>query len=322
MKQGVNKYNNRYIIDSGYKCTFKSKTKGGFDVYRCVVRTCKASINIPTNTEEGSTPLNIYQYNSQEHSPFSEDQITISNFYSEAKERALNSYQTPTTLTNDILSLFPQRERTILPSPITIKIQITKHRKIADNYLPNRFGNLQEYILGFNNQKFIQYQDEHFLIVLNSENIERMANSICLLVDGTFKCCPSPYFQLFIINFYVYGKAFHGCYILMKNKSESLYFDVFYRLKFVLKSSKVKYIVMDFELAIKNSSKSLFPDAIICYCIFRFRQIIWKNVQSLGLTSIYKNDLNFKNYVRMFLCIGFEPEHRMQKDFIALETQF
>ena len=78
-------------------------------------------------------------------------------------------------------------------------------------------------------------------------------------VDGTFKVCPTLFYQLFTIHAVVHGQMVPCVFALLPDKKETTY----RRLFEVLAHLQPKTLLMDFELAITNAAKAVFPRATI-----------------------------------------------------------
>ena len=51
---------------------------------------------------------------------------------------------------------------------------------------------------------------------------------------------------------------------------------------------------VDYEKAIVNTIKKFLPNAQIMHCLFHLGQSVFRKVQSLGLTTKYRNDETFR----------------------------
>ena len=159
--------------------------------------------------------------------------------------------------------------------------------------------------------------------MINSENIKRLTNSTCWLVDATFQSCPSEFYQLFVTKSNIFGTYIPICYILMNNKHQSTYIAALKKLKYLIRScDMLKYVVCDFEISISNAFISEFKDIKISYCLFHYGQLIWRQIQKLGLTCQYTDDYLFRSYIRMFMCIPFMPIEKRKSCYTTLCKNF
>ena len=108
-------------------------------------------------------------------------------------------------------------------------------------------------------------------------------------IDATFQITPKGFQQVLNIVVYVPHLKiyFPGCYIFMTNKTESLYNKCFEMLKAIAKDLgfelKPKFLMCDFELALRNAAKSSFPDLEIGGCYSHFVKCLYDKITKLGL---------------------------------------
>ena len=92
----------------------------------------------------------------------------------------------------------------------------------------------------------------------------------------------------------------------MKNKSENSYFKAFEKFKELIKIN-IKYVITDFEKALINSVRRSFENSESNGCFFHFAQNIWKKIGRIGLIESFKNNFNFKFFVKKMICLAFVP---------------
>lgn len=76
-------------------------------------------------------------------------------------------------------------------------------------------------------------------------------------------------------------------------------------------------IVTDFELAILNACRQIFPDSPIIGCFFHLGQSVYRKVQAEGLQEIYNDpaDREFKLHIHMMTALAFVPVEHVQEVF-------
>ncbi|KAF9754353.1 hypothetical protein NGRA_3361, partial [Nosema granulosis] len=82
-------------------------------------------------------------------------------------------------------------------------------------------------------------------------------------------------------------------------------------LKKLILDIKLKILVIDFEVAIKNAFRTIFPNVTIKHCLFHFGQAIWRKISSLGLSIFYRQDNLFRFDVRKSLALVFIRHERI-----------
>lgn len=87
-------------------------------------------------------------------------------------------------------------------------------------------------------------------------------------------------------------------YIFMTDKSEETYRQIFRTLKQLQPLLNPTDFTVDFEMAAINAIKSEFAMAEIHCCKFHFGQNVFRNVQRVGLQSIYQSDPEFAFQIR------------------------
>ncbi|CAF5054651.1 unnamed protein product, partial [Rotaria socialis] len=63
----------------------------------------------------------------------------------------------------------------------------------------------------------------------------------------------------------------------------------------------------DFETGTIKSVKDMLPNILHKGCLFHFSQAVWRQVQSKGLTTKYKEDEVFRLNVKQLIALAFVP---------------
>ncbi|KAG0441339.1 hypothetical protein DMUE_1117 [Dictyocoela muelleri] len=117
------------------------------------------------------------------------------------------------------------------------------------------------------------YNSNRAICFTTENNLLHLSQCEIWIADGTFKSCPSLFYQFYTIIGVVKNKTFLLCYFLMKTKSKKSYDDAFNFLK-----SKVtkhpKIIIIDFEQAAYLSFHQIFPSSNLKGCFFHLTQSI------------------------------------------------
>ena len=151
------------------------------------------------------------------------------------------------------------------------------------------------------------------------KDVERIMVGDELMCDGTFKVVLSLFCQLFTIMAKKYGK-WHPClFCLTQHKTQAAYEAIWenivrYCLKNDVEINENCIVHVDFEKAIVNAIKKFLPNAQIMHCRFHLGQSVCRKVQSLGLTTKYRNDETFRANVLKLVALTFiEPENVLQE---------
>ena len=92
-------------------------------------------------------------------------------------------------------------------------------------------------------------------------------------IDGTFKSRPLLFAQLYIIHYDYQGHVVPGVFILMENRRQQTYSEVFEVIRNCLPEGfrgGPGHFSVDFELGAVNAFKELFPESEEVYCFFHF----------------------------------------------------
>jgi hypothetical protein len=179
--------------------------------------------------------------------------------------RALGNFQAILRL------LRREQEKSLNPKPYafpTIKISrnlsVTHTGRDFYRYGVDNYGNLEA------NDNFLIFYSDEMMQYLNEDG------SIWS-VDGTFSVVPEPYKQLFTISFIKNNHVFPACYVLMKNKNQNTYIEMFNVLNEKFPLTHPRIIKTDFEMASINALRSSFPSSHISGCLFHLNQSLVEN---------------------------------------------
>lgn len=70
---------------------------------------------------------------------------------------------------------------------------------------------------------------------------------------------------------------------------------------------------LDFELAAIKAIKAVFQDSLIRLCLFHFAQSLWRNIQDLGLSPLYKTVKKARITLRCFGALATVPVEDVQR---------
>ncbi|XP_072383861.1 uncharacterized protein [Diabrotica undecimpunctata] len=70
--------------------------------------------------------------------------------------------------------------------------------------------------------------------------------------------------------------------------------------------------MVDFEGAVIQALKTIFPDVRLHRCNYHFNQSLWRNIQSIGLTTQYINDDNVRLHLRMCFALAYLPLEQIE----------
>ena len=110
----------------------------------------------------------------------------------------------------------------------------------------------------------------------------------------------------------MYGIVLLELFCLLPDKKAATYHRLLSLL--ITKCAEREYclepatIIVDFELAVHNVVRTLFPASSLKGCLFHFRQALWKKLQELGLCAKYgKEDNGVSKWFQLFIGTAFVP---------------
>ena len=123
---------------------------------------------------------------------------------------------------------------------------------------------------------------------------------------STFKVAPEI-FQVFTIHALVDESAVPLMCILLQDKTEASNIRVFEKVRQIKPLLNALSMMADFETAIQNAVRHVFPNFQLVGCLFHLGQCLWRKVQELHLADRYRDDENIHVHVKMLLAISFVP---------------
>lgn len=116
-------------------------------------------------------------------------------------------------------------------------------------------------------------------------------------------------------------------YALLSSKETSQYEVVLRAVlsaatSFGIRNCVPEMIMCDFELAIINASRAVFPHVAISCCFFHLWQSLYRNVQERGLQTAYNdyNDRTVQKFVHMLAALAFVPIYDVVEYFSKLKA--
>ncbi|KAK3102116.1 hypothetical protein FSP39_008907 [Pinctada imbricata] len=79
--------------------------------------------------------------------------------------------------------------------------------------------------------------------------------------------------------------------------------------------------MVDFERALWQSLRDVFPSVPIQGCVFHFIQAVWRRTQELGLSPAYRDDDDTHSFTRQLMALPFLPATHIQPAFDQLKTR-
>lgn len=139
-------------------------------------------------------------------------------------------------------------------------------------------------------------EDDSKILLFASKRIIMLARnkgSINIQSDATFKTLPAlrDAYQLFIVSLQVRRTVYPMMIAVMERKTTQAYELVFRCLNRYLRGTEIKKSFTDYEYAVINAVKLVFPQCEIRGCFFHFSKAVSRRAEKLGLYKL-ANDTN------------------------------
>lgn len=195
--------------------------------------------------------------------------------------------------------------------------------------LPTSADDLQitgEFLKTFGNANFVKFDGlmnkRRVIILTTDKNLKFLGRCPIWFNDGTFDVVPRVFYQLYTIHGIKNNVNMPLVYVLMTDKSEKTFIEVFSFLKKnLVKRPKVRSARFDFEKAPLNAFKFVFPDVEVKGCLFHLGQAIYRNVQAKGLQTMYQNDEACEEFVKMVIALAYVPVEDVKYAFNQLKKE-
>lgn len=160
--------------------------------------------------------------------------------------------------------------------------------------------------------EFLKYDSgagpHRFLIFTTSENLQLMSQCENWYADGTFKCTPPLFNQLYTIHAVKYSNVIPTVFILMTDRSATSYIRVLTELNNLNSALQPKTVMTDFEQAALLAFKTVYPEIEQRGCLFHLGQCLWKRIQANEeRRQRYTSDPDFALSTRQVLSLAFVP---------------
>ncbi|CAF4000286.1 unnamed protein product [Rotaria sordida] len=214
-------------------------------------------------------------------------------------------------LSNAVIALLPS-EREINSAvnnarhAVTPTIPTTQLFDLSDFYTKTLRNN--DFLIA---DKFINRR-QRIILFGSHEQLKMLFSAEVILMDGIFSACPKIFDQIYTIHCIKYKQSFPCVFGLLLNRHKNTYSFLFHELRYVALQMKLdfspKIVMSDFESGLASAVKSEFTTAKHSSCFFHFTQAIYRNIQQLGLSSMYNDDCNVKSFCRKLMALALLSE--------------
>ncbi|KAL0821973.1 hypothetical protein ABMA28_005362 [Loxostege sticticalis] len=313
------------LVRGGYQYYFQSKNLRGTQIWRCSNKGVRCNASVTLNSA-----LNTVIRESTTHTckpNFSKNKIALA--VDTLKEHCRTEWKPIPELYEECMkgldSDSDSSENSEPPPFSSVKDACYAARKAVLNNSKLKFKNVQEVkfpeIL---TNKFLLYEGEgeDKIFIFGSPGCMKLIKKNDLyLADGTFKSVPNPFEQLFTVHVDIGSTREVTTIIpiffcLLPNKKESTYTEVFRILKEKFQVS-ISFFKSDWETAIMNAVKTVYPDVKIKGCFFHFSNAIWKNAEKFEMTL----DKQHRRIVRLTTNLALLPVEYVPEGWLFIMNE-
>ena len=146
-------------------------------------------------------------------------------------------------------------------------------------------------------------------------------------MDGTFKVCPRFFYQLYIIHSHCYNTVLPELFCLLPDTQTTTYHPIFTLIQSMCIDHQIALspftIIVDFEVAVHNVVRSVFPNLTLHGCLFHYGQALYKKLQELGLSSNRHSDHDaIMKWFCLFICVAFVPSAQVTTAFALIKEHY
>ena len=158
-------------------------------------------------------------------------------------------------------------------------------------------------------------------------NLQRLCSSSVVSINGTFKVGPRLFYQLYVIHSHCYNTVLPELVCLLPDKQTKTY----HRLFTLIQSKCIDHqialspstIIVDFEVAVHNVVRSVFPNSTLHGCLFHYGQALSRKLPELGLSSNRHSDHDaIMNWFRLFIGVAFVPSAQVTTAFALFKEHY
>lgn len=319
-----NRGQNKLIDDMNYVYEKQKTNADGTKAYwKCEIKTCRARVH----TVADGGPSIVKTVGDHGHSA-SAAKSRARETLMDIKARALSSQETTRSLIADACGTLDANVMAVMPSPMLVSRNIRNWRQVKGNAPPipqglTGYSIPDEYKVIGNGELFLQFDSgefdkERMLMFATEKGLDDLMNVRQWAGDGTFKCSPNIYYQLYTLHVQNGAFSVPRLFVLLANKSEVTYTRLFNALLNLRPGLNPTDFMMDFEKAHMNSISSVFPSASISTCLFHFGQNIYRKVCEFGFKQKYHTDDEFSIKIRCLCALAFLPVDDVTEGFEEL----
>lgn len=293
--------------------------------WRCVLRgqptKCTGSLHTPLSMAT-SVEMNPHNH------PADSAKVEVAKFRCSTKRRAAETLERPNQILTLALPSLSDDAKATLPDSETIKRTLRRQRA---KHMPPDPKQLQNLIVSGDwaltadpvPTQFLLHDsgtdsDRRIMVFSTAEHLRVLAASVTWAMDGTFSVAPLLFGQLFIIHGQVDNTFVPLVYALLQHKDQVTYEELFQVL--LNHGAEPNTVIIDFERASRQAITSVFgPEVVIRCCFYHLTQSTWRKIQGLGLSTLYKENEEFRHFCAQLDGLAFLPLEEVKEGMDHLQ---
>ena len=144
-------------------------------------------------------------------------------------------------------------------------------------------------------------------------------------MDGTFKAVPRLFSQLYTLHSRYMGQVFPFLFCLLTSRKKENYCRLLRLIKEKATENGFDFnptkIIIDFERATIAAIHEILPNTVVRGCFFHYAQCVWRKVQELGLSTLYREDKGVKTWIRRAAAMPLVPIDNIEDVFLHREDK-
>lgn len=323
-----------YLVADGYLFTidkvYESKVKPGEGTinWRCSrYRKFKCLVRISSNLRVDQFR---YTHITSGHShPAEENEILRKEFLNGCKSAAVDTFAKPRTIFDqesekrnnpnikDIVRNYPTIARAINRVRNRIDNFPDQGKKLADIELPDKYKVLA------NNERFLMYDsgkesgDDRLFIFSTELNLAMLKQENTWYADGTFKCTPQGFYQVYTIHAFVQEQSVPLLFALMPNKEAKGYKILLTKMKQWQNNYEPREIMTDFETGMIKAINDVYKTTHHLGCFFHFIQSCTKRITKIGgdVLKRFNKEEGFACSLKHLMALALVPKEKVHEYF-------
>lgn len=318
----------KLLDDGGFMFTFhKHNSTVDVKFWRCVNRNdgCKGRLH----TDLNDVILRRVGYHTHGSNAVG---VQVAKVKTAMKRRAHETMEQPSQIITSVIQNIDQATMGQLPTRDAARKTIQRVRRqnaifpptpnsLAELVIPDRYtkyeaneGQEELFLLGDTGP-----DDQNRILLFGRDSYRAWSNEMDeVFMDGTFTLSPPLFEQVYVILSKRGQYVFPVLYALLPNKLQRTYYTLFILIIEIWPQFNPSHIYLDYEMAVLNSARELFPNTEFHGCLFHLMKNFRRQLTESGLLQRYNTDSTFAHEARMIPALAFVPITDLNDAFDSL----